>query len=298
MDFFAGSLISGLQLGSIYALIAIGYSIVYGILRLINFAHGDLLMVATYGAWILIARGLSLPFAVIGSVLITVAFGLVIERAAYRPLRDAGEEATLITSLAVSIFLQNLFLMVFTPKNRAFALPGFFSEKLVLGGAGSITITNMSIVIFVVTGGLIAAVSLIIKKTRLGIAMRACAENSTAAKLMGVNLNAVVVFAFVVGSALAAVAGVLYSGQYVSFNPSMGFMIGIKAFAAAVIGGIGSFAGAAAGGVLLGVLEILFACYLPEGAGVYQTAFVFLVLIVVLLFKPNGLFGAAEGRRS
>ncbi|GHU63987.1 branched-chain amino acid ABC transporter permease [Clostridia bacterium] len=293
MDFFTGSLLSGLQLGSIYALIAIGYSIVYGILRLINFAHGDLLMVATYAAWILIARSQSLAFAVVGSVAITIVFGLVIERVAYRPLRDAGEETTLVTSLAVSIFLQNLFLMVFTPKNQAFLLPDFFSQKIL-----NVSITNMSVVIFVVTGILIAVVSLIIKKTKLGMAMRACAENSGAAKLMGINLNGVVIFAFVVGSALAAVAGVLYSGQYVSFNPSMGFMIGIKAFAAAVIGGIGSFAGAAAGGLLLGVLEILFACYLPQGAGVYQTAFVFLVLIIVLLVKPNGLFGVAEERRS
>lgn len=295
MSFFLGCLLSGLKLGSIYALIAIGYSIVYSILRLINFAHGDLLMVATYGAWILISYHLPLVVALFGSVLITVLFGLLIERIAYRPLRNAGEEATLITSLAVSIFLQNLFMMIFGTKNQAFQLPDFFSQRVEIA---SYSISRMNGLIFIVTGVLIALVSFLIRKTRLGMAMRACSDNSQAARLMGIDINQVVVFAFVIGSSLASVAGIMYSGEYVSFSPTMGFMIGIKAFAAAVIGGIGSFGGAAAGGVILGLLEISFACYLPKGFSPYQTAFVFFTLIVVLLVRPNGLFGISDRRRS
>ena len=213
---------------------------------------------------------------------------------AYRPLRGHGEETLVITSLAVSVFLQSICQTIFGPNSRALQLPAVFSRKFTLGG---VNITVMNLVIFAVTALLLLSVSLVLKKTSLGMAMRACADNGLAADLMGIDRNKVIVFAFGMGSVLAALAGMLYSGGYVSFSPTMGFMLGIKAFIAAVIGGLGSLGGAAAGGFILGFLEI-FAGSLPDRVGSYQTAFVFLILILVLLVRPNGLFGSAAGKRS
>ncbi|MBQ9015220.1 MAG: branched-chain amino acid ABC transporter permease [Firmicutes bacterium] len=288
MSFFAAEIISAVKLGSIYSLIAIGYSIVYSIMGLINFAHGELLMIATYALWCLLAAGVPFAPAVLIAIAITVLFGLAMERIAYRPLRDYGEETLVITSLAVSVFLQSVCQSIFGPSNKSLVLPEFFSR---IHHIGSVNISNMNVIIFVSTILLITAVGLTLRYSRLGIAMRACADNAKAADLMGIDRNRVTVFAFIIGSTLAALAGIMYTGEYVSFSPTMGFMLGVKAFIAAVIGGLGSFSGAAVGGFLLGFLEILFAGYLPEGISSYQTGIVFLVLILLLLVRPSGLFG-------
>lgn len=288
MSFFAAEIISAVKLGSIYSLIAIGYSIVYSIMGLINFAHGELLMIATYALWCLLAAGVPFAPAVLIAIVITVMFGLAMERIAYRPLRDYGEETLVITSLAVSVFLQSVCQSVFGPSNKSLVLPAFFSR---IHHIGAVNISNMNVIIFVSTILLITAVGLTLRYSRLGIAMRACADNAKAADLMGIDRNRVTVFAFIIGSTLAALAGIMYTGEYVSFSPTMGFMLGVKAFIAAVIGGLGSFSGAAVGGFLLGFLEILFAGYLPEGISSYQTGIVFLVLILLLLVRPSGLFG-------
>ena len=295
MSFFMEQLVNGLRLGSIYALIAIGYSIVYGILRLINFAHGDLLMVATYGAWCVVSLNLPWPVAIIGALLITVLFAVMIEILAYRPLRKAGEEATMMTSLAVSLFLENLATLIFSAQAKAFTLPDFLSTSFQFGG---VYITYLNIITFGVTILCVLAVTLLIEKTRIGMAMRACSDNIGATELMGININTVVTIAFIIGAVLAAVAGILYSGEYTSFSPDMGFMIGIKAFIPAVIGGIGSLSGSTAGGFLLGILETMFAGYLPSGITNYRTAFIFLILIVVLLVRPNGILGKSDEKRS
>ena len=295
MDFFVAELLNAVKLGSIYALVAIGYSVVYSIMGLINFAHGELLMIATYSLWGLMVLSVPFPLAVVLAVAITAAFGILIERIAYRPLRNHGEETLIITSLAVSVFLQSICQTIFGVNNQALQLPAVFSKRFALGGT---SISVMNIVIFVVTAALILGVSLLIKKTKLGMAMRACADNSQAADLMGIDRTKVIVFSFGVGSVLAALAGMMYSGEYISFSPTMGFMLGIKAFIAAVIGGLGSFGGAAAGGFIMGFLEIFLAGYLPDGVSTYQTAFVFLILILVLLIRPNGLFGSNGGKRS
>ncbi|MGN0369270.1 MAG: branched-chain amino acid ABC transporter permease [Butyrivibrio sp.] len=295
MDFFIAQLINGLKMGSIYALVAIGYSMVYGILRLVNFAHGDLMMIATYGAWMFISWDLPIGVSLGGAILITVVFAVVIERLAYRPLRKGGSETTLMVSLAVSTLLQNIATLIFSPQNQAFKLPEFFSKTYAIRG---VQISMMNIITFAVTIVLLIIISLVIKHTRAGMAMRACSDNMAAAQLMGINVNNIIVFAFVIGGILAATAGIMYSGSYVSFSPDMGFMIGIKAFVAAVIGGIGSFGGAALGGLVLGLLEMFFAGYLPSSVTSYRTACVFLILIIVLLVKPNGLFGKSDEKRS
>lgn len=293
MSFFIAELIGALKLGSIYALIAIGYSIVYSIMGLINFAHGELMMIATYSLWCLLAIHVPFGIAVVLAIIITVVFGLLMERIAYRPLRNHGEETLIITSLAVSVFLQSICQSIFGPSNKSLLLPEFFSKQYAIGSAN---ITTMNIIIFVAAIVLIVAVGLILKNTKLGIAMRACADNSKAASLMGIDRNKITVFAFVIGSILAAIAGIMYTGEYVSFSPTMGFMLGVKAFIAAVIGGLGSFTGAAVGGFLFGFMEIFFAGYLPDSISSYQTGIVFIVLILLLLVRPNGLFGKSVER--
>lgn len=295
MSYFIVALIGGIKIGSIYALIAIGYSIVYSIMRLINFAHGELLMISTFCVWGFMEIGIPFWLSAILAVVITVFCGIGIERIAYRPVRNHGEATMVITSLAVSILLESVFQAIFGNSNKSLILPEVFSKRLYFADT---SVSVMNIVILVVTVILIFAVSIILKKTRLGRAMRAVADNGEAANLVGIERNKIIVFAFAIGSALAAVAGIMYSGEYVSFNPSMGFMLGVKAFIAAVIGGLGSLSGAAIGGLLMGILEIFFAGYLPDGVTTYQTTLVFLVMIFILLVRPHGLLGSGEGKRS
>jgi len=296
IEYIISQLINGFRLGNVYAIVAIGYSIVYGILRLINFAHGDILTVGAYTALtLMITFGVPLWGGLLFAVTMAVLLGLLIERVAYRPLRSAGEETTLISSLAVSTFLQNLITMLFSEQRKAFHLPAWFNE---IHTMGILRLSNMNIVIFISTFAILIGLSLVIRYTRIGMAMRAASDNPKAAMLMGVNLSVVIMFAFMVGSALAALAGLMLAGEYKTVDPLMGFAPGLKAFVAAVIGGIGSLGGAVLGAFILGIAEMLFAGLLPTGVTPYRDAFVFILLILVLLVRPNGILGSDEGRRS
>ena len=295
MGYFTAQLISAVKLGSIYALVAIGYSIVYSIMGMINFAHGELLMIATFSLWVLLNAGLPFAWAVVLAIVITALFGILIERIAYRSIRNAGESTQIITSLAVSIFLEALCQAIFNSSSKALIIPDFFSRTFEVLGT---TVSVIDVVTLACTVVLTVAVVLIIHRTAMGKAMRAVADNMEAADLMGIDKNRVITAAFVIGSVLAAVAGILYSGKYTSFSNDMGFMLGVKAFIAAVLGGLGSLTGAVAGGYIMAALEVFFSGYLPRGVGSYQTAFTFLVLILVLLIRPNGLFGSSGRQRS
>ena len=295
MGYFTAQLISAVKLGSIYALVAIGYSIVYSIMGMINFAHGELLMIATFSLWVLLNAGVPFALAVALAILITALFGILIERIAYRSIRDAGESTQIITSLAVSIFLEALCQAIFNSSSKALIIPEVFSRTFQILDT---TVSVIDAVTLACTVILTLAVVLIIHRTAVGKAMRAVADNMEAADLMGIDKNRVITAAFVIGSVLAAVAGILYSGKYTSFSNDMGFMLGVKAFIAAVLGGLGSLTGAVAGGYIMAALEVFFSGYLPRGVGSYQTAFTFLVLILVLLVRPNGLFGSSSRQRS
>lgn len=294
-NYILQQIINGISLGSIYALVAIGFSITYSILRLINFAHGDILMIGSFCAlYFLISLHLPLFMAIIGAMLIAALVGVLVERIAYRPLRTASEEAMLITSLAVSIFIENLGIMTVTAQPRKFEFPQVFSQAYTIGG---VSFTNMTLLTVGSAIVLMLALTFFIKRTKLGKAMRACSENIRVARLMGIDINIVIATAFAIGSALAAVAGIMLGGQYGRIDPLMGFIPGLKAFVAAVIGGIGSVPGAVLGGYALGLFEILLVGLLPVAFSGYRDAFVFLLLIVVLLLRPNGLLGTVEGRK-
>ncbi|MDY0257278.1 branched-chain amino acid ABC transporter permease [Gudongella oleilytica] len=294
--YFLSQLFNGIKLGSVYAMVAIGYSMVYGILRLINFAHGDIMTVGVYTILVLFTTyGMPLWLTIIISVALSIIVGLTAERVAYRPLRSSGEETTLISSLAVSILIQNIIVMVFSPQRVAFHLPDYLSK---LHTFGTVRLSTMNIITFVAVFVILIALSYMIKNTRVGMAMRACSDNMNAARLMGINVTTIIVIAFAIGSALAALSGLMLAGEYKTIDPLMGFVPGLKAFCAAVLGGIGSLGGAVLGGFILGIIEMLFAGLMPTEITPYRDAFVFLVLILVLLIKPNGILGSNEGGRS
>lgn len=294
--YFLSQLFNGIKLGSVYAMVAIGYSMVYGILRLINFAHGDIMTVGVYTILVLFTTyGLPLWLTIIISITLAIIVGLTAERVAYRPLRSSGEETTLISSLAVSILIQNIIVMVFSPQRVAFHLPEYLSK---LHTFGTVRLSTMNIITFVAVFVILIALSYMIKNTRVGMAMRACSDNMNAARLMGINISTIIVIAFAIGSALAALSGLMLAGEYKTIDPLMGFVPGLKAFCAAVLGGIGSLGGAVLGGFILGIIEMLFAGLMPTEITPYRDAFVFLVLILVLLVKPNGILGSNEGGRS
>lgn len=302
MDIFTQQIINGLVLGSIYALVALGYTMVYGILELINFAHGEVTMI---GAMICLAvigaltangadiNGLAVvAFGLLVAIAVCVALGFLIERVAYRPLRRAPRLAALITAIGMSIVLQNLAMLIWGKQYITFPplLPLTHYE---IGGA---VITNLQIFIVVLSCLLMAGLLMLIRRTRLGRAMRATAQAQDIAGLMGINVNTIISLTFVIGAALAAVAGVMVSAYYGLAHYHMGFMLGLKAFTAAVLGGIGNIAGAMLGGLLLGVIESLGAGYIgPLTGGFlgshYQDVFAFFVLILVLVFRPSGLLG-------
>lgn len=295
-EYVLSQLVNGIKLGSIYAVIAIGYSMVYGILKLINFAHGDLLTVGVYTMLVLMSfSGLPIWVVILIGCLVSIIFGMTMERMVYRPLRGTGEETTLIASLAVSVFLQNLISMIFTPQKRAFHLPDFLTQNHKFG---PVTLSTMNIITMISIVIILIALSLLLKKTKIGMAMRACSDNLAASQLMGIKINTVVVVAFVIGSGLAALTGLMLAGEYKTIEPLMGFVPGLKAFCAAVLGGIGSLNGAVLGGFIIGIAEMLFAGLMPTDITAYRDAFIFFLLIVVLLVKPNGILGSSEGGRS
>ena len=307
MDIFLPQIVNGLVQGSIYALVALGYTMVYGIMGLINFAHGEVVMIGTL-VTITVAGSLikaGMPVALAGlaglsaSVLVCMALGWGLERIAYRPLRNAPRLTPLITAIGMSIVLQNLAMMIWGRNYLTFPalLPKINFE---VAGAHFTFIQVVIVLVSAVTmGGLLA----LIYRTKLGMAMRATAQNPAVASLMGVNINRVIAAAFVIGSALGALAGVMVGTYYEIAHYQMGFMLGLKAFTAAVLGGIGNLAGAMLGGLLLGLIEALGAGYIGDLTGGflgshYQDIFAFIVLIVVLMFKPSGLFGEKTGDRA
>ncbi len=281
-------MINGLTLGSLYALIAIGYTMVYGILRLINFAHGDVLMVGCYFAWFgAVQFGLPWWVALAGSMVLTAALGVLIDQGAYRPLRRAPRISALITAIGVSFFLENLGLVVFGGRPKAFARPEMFNH---IFQWGEVRVLSLSIWVPILTAVILAGLILFIRRTRVGMAMRALSRDLVTVQLMGIDTNRIVAATFALGSALAAAGGVFWAMKYPQINPLMGIMPGLKAFVAAVLGGIGNVTGALLGGLLLGMAEIMLVALLPELAG-YRDALAFVLLIAILIFRPTGIMG-------
>lgn len=278
-------LINGLRSGSIYALIALGYTMVYGIAKMINFAHGDIIMVGAYSLYVTIGV-LKLPvvLGVIITVIVCALLGVLIEKVAYKPLRKAPSLAVLITAIGISFLLQSLALLIF--KANPIAFKSIITLKAIT--IGGITISGVTIVTLGVTFVCMVLLTLFITKTKAGSAMRAVSEDKAAAQLMGINVNKTISMTFAIGSALAAVAGIMFVCQYQSMKPTLGALPGIKAFVAAVLGGIGSIPGAMIGGLLLGLIESISKAYISSELA---DGIVFGVLVLVLLVKPSGLFG-------
>lgn len=281
-------IINGLTLGSLYALIAIGYTMVYGILRLINFAHGDVLMVGCYLAWLgAVQFGLPWWAALAGAMALTALLGVLIDQGAYRPLRDSPRISSLITAIGVSFLLENLGLVVFGGRPKAFQRPEIFSH---LYQFGELRVLALSVWVPVITALILAGLLWIIYRTRLGMAMRALSRDLVTVQLMGIDTNRVVAITFALGSALAAAGGVFWAMKYPQINPLMGILPGLKAFVAAVLGGIGNVVGAVLGALLLGMCEIMLVALWPEMAG-YRDALAFVLLIGILIFRPTGIMG-------
>ena len=287
MTLFLSYLINGISLGSVYAIIALGYTMVYGIAKMLNFAHGDVIMIGAYVSFCAMQyMGLPAILSVVLAMAVCTVLGIVIEGLAYKPLRQAPSLAVLITAIGVSYFLQNLALLIWgsTPKS--------FSSVVSIGSItlldGQLVISGETIVTVLANILIMIALTQFTSRTKFGKAMRAVSEDKGAAELMGINVNATISMTFAIGSALAAIAGVLLCSAYPTLQPTTGSMPGIKAFTAAVFGGIGSIPGAMIGGVLLGVIEILGKAYVSTELG---DALVFAVLILVLLVKPTGLLG-------
>jgi branched-chain amino acid transport system permease protein len=297
MDTFVQQLINGLNIGAIYALIALGYTMVYGILRLINFAHGDIYMVGAFaGYFIALKLGLGpswggLLFVLIGSMVVAAIFGMVIERFAYRPVRKYARMTTLITAIGVSLLLENLFVAWFGGQGRGF--PQLLNDTQPFPLFGNAAISKSQILIFAVSIALMLMLQWIIFKTKVGTAMRAVSFNLNSAKLMGINTDAIIMFTFALGSALAAAGGVLTAQYSPTIDPLMGITTGLKAFVAAVLGGIGNIPGAVLGGLLIGVAETMVVGY-GSSIGIqstYRDAVAFAILILVLLLRPSGILG-------
>ncbi|MCK6432903.1 MAG: branched-chain amino acid ABC transporter permease [Burkholderiaceae bacterium] len=307
MDIFLQQIINGLVLGSMYALVALGYTMVYGIINLINFAHGEVLMVGALTSWtvIMALQEMGLPgwlllvLSLVAAIVVCSVLNFVIEKIAYRPLRNAPRLAPLITAMGMSLLLQTLAMIIWQPSTKPYPilLP---SEPFFIGDA-VINVTQILILAF--TGITLAGLMYLVNRTRLGRAMRATAENPRVATLMGVRPDMVISATFIIGAALAALAGVMYAANYGSVQHTMGFMPGLKAFTAAVFGGIGNLAGAVVGGVLLGLIEALGSGYIGTLTGgvlgsQYQDIFAFIVLILVLTVRPQGLLGERVADRA
>ncbi len=284
--------INGLQLGSIYALVALGYSMVYGIIMLLNFAHGDVIMIGGYIALLTIAAGLHPALAVVLTIIGCVALSVVIEKVAYRPLRSAPRISLLITAIGVSLLLQNLAQLIWTANTRSF--PATKIIPSVTYQLGSLSISLSAIVTIVVSVLSMLALTFLVQKTRMGKAMRAVSEDTGAAQLMGININNTITFTFAIGSALAGIGAVLYCCRYPVVNPTIGSLLGLKAFVAAVLGGIGSIPGAMIGGLAIGFAEVLVTAL---GLSEWTDAVVFAVLIVVLLVRPTGFLGRSMAEK-
>lgn len=277
-----------INLGAMYALLAIGYTMVYGIIKLINFAHGEIFMCGAFFTWwFMTAASLPLPLSALIGILFATLLGVGVERIAYRPLRNAPRFAVVISVLGMSIFLQNMARIIWGAESQVFDVDFGISPIFI----GSVIVPFKKIFILLTSLVLMIALGLFIKKTYLGKAMRATAADREAAEMMGINVNSVITLTFAIGSVMGAIAGILYAINYNTIDPYMGFNAGMKAFAAAVLGGIGNIYGAMFGGILLGIFEGVGAAYISS---MYRDAFAFAVLILVLIFRPEGLLG--EGK--
>ena len=287
MTLFLSYLINGISLGSVYAIIALGYTMVYGIAKMLNFAHGDVIMIGAYVAFCA-TQYLGLPgiFGVLLAMAVCTALGVTIEGLAYRPLRQAPSLAVLITAIGMSYLLQNSALLIWGATPKSF--PSVVNLPAISLAGGAVKVSGETLVTILANIVIMVALTLFTGRTKMGKAMRAVSEDKGAAELMGIDVNVTISVTFAIGSALAAVAGVLLCSAYPNLMPTTGSMPGIKAFTAAVFGGIGSIPGAMVGGVLLGIIEILGKAYISTELG---DAIVFAVLIIVLLVKPSGLFG-------
>jgi len=332
LDIFLQQVVNGLTLGCVYAVVALGYTMVYGIIQLINFAHGEVVMIGAMVAFTVISAlaGSGLPpiVIIVAGTLVAIpacmATGYLVERAAYRPLRNAPRLAPLITAIGVSIVLQHLALMIWGRNYISFPQVFEFKPYHLTGNPNGATISNVQIAIIVLSVAMMAGLMALIYRTRIGIAMRATSQNPQVAGLMGVNVNNVISFTFIIGAALGAIAGVMVGSYYGIAHYQMGFLLGLKAFSAAVLGGIGNLGGAVLGGILMGLIEALGAGYIGDVTNVctldkwlpgfaalceansnasffgsnYKDVYAFIVLILVLLFRPQGLLGERVGDRA
>lgn len=285
---FAQHMVNGISLGSLYALIAIGYTMVYGILLMINFAHGDIVMMACYFAYFGITI-FHVPwyFTFIGVIVATAILGAIIERMAYRPLRDAPKNSVLISAIGASFLLENLANYLFSGRPMSFPDIPFFSQNIAVGG---IQIQVISMVIPIITIISLLALLHIVNHTKTGMAMRAVSKDYEIARVMGINIDNVISMTFIIGSVLAAVGALMWGIRYPGITPYLGVMPGLKCFIAAVIGGIGNIKGAVLGGFILGLGEILIVAFFPDLSG-YRDAFAFIVLIIILFYRPTGILG-------
>jgi len=288
---FLQQLANAASLGSLYSLIAIGYTMVYGILRLINFAHGDIFMLGAYFAFYLIATAV-MPWwvAFIVAIGLTSLFGIGLERLAYRPLRDSPRISLMISAIGASFLIENLGVVIFGGRPKSFASIPLFDTVLNLG---PISVLSVSLFIPVFAAAALVVLLFVVNRTKTGMAMRAVSTDIEAARLMAIDVNRIISYTFGIGSALAALGGIMWTMKYPQLNPLMGIMPGLKCFIAAVIGGIGNIGGAVLGGFLLGFIEIMVAAFLPALTG-YRDAFSFILLILVLLLKPSGLLGQKQ----
>ncbi|MBK8469301.1 MAG: branched-chain amino acid ABC transporter permease [Candidatus Phosphoribacter sp.] len=301
MDLFLQQLLNGLTLGSLYALIAVGYTVVYGIVQLINFAHGEVFMIGAFGAlatWTVLFKGQTglwvLPFMVLGAVLVSVLVAVVMERVAYRPLRHAPRLAPLITAIGISVFLQEAVRLWYPGAKSALPFPQI---DLVTGAAfqvGGITVRRSAL--FVIGSLVVCAVVLwfFINRTKMGRGMLAVSQDPDTARLMGINVDRIIMVAFAIGAALAGIAGVAQGLQNSNIDFYMGFLAGLKAFTAAVLGGIGNIYGAVVGGLVLGIVEAMAVQFIPGtfGGSPWKDVWAFALLIIVLVFRPQGIMGA------
>lgn len=280
-------IINGVVIGGVYAMVALGYSMVYGVLQIVNWAHADVMMFGTFIALILTQFGFPIWSMVIIAALFTALLGMAVERAAYRPIKSGNRRmAVLVSALGMSTFLQNLAQLVFGSETKSFSL--FEIKSYMIGNA---TFSNMQIIILVITAIMLIILYFLVYRTKIGVAMRACSVSIKNAKLMGVNTNAIISMTFGIGALMAGIAGILIGTYYNAVYSTMGYMLGMKAFAAAILGGIGSIPGAVAGGFVIGIIESLGAGYISSG---YRDAYAFIVMIVILIIRPSGIMGAKQ----
>ncbi len=294
--YIAQQIVNGLILGSMYALVAIGFSMIYGIVRLINFAHGEIVMIGAFTTLGLLQH-LQLPFPLVAllALIAGALMGILIEKGAFRPMRGAPQVTGFIASLGVSIMLQNLGVLFLTAQPRNFAFPDYLQTVI---HAGPVSCRVIDGVIMISALGLMGLLLFLVHKTKLGMAMRATAENIDVARLMGIHINRTIMASFAMGSALAGIAGLMWGGKFGQIDPLLGFVPGLKSFVAAVIGGVGSIPGAILGGYILGLSEVLFVGLLPPIYSAFRDAFVFSTLILILLILPNGILGRGTEERA